>query len=105
MIRKDLDDISDYDYENVITPCEEKIKKELQDKFLNEYVAFNIFVFYNGDALWDEPFELQVKDAIESLYQFTTNDCNFKKIKEILKSKYKLKVVCESPFNIEEMKS
>ena len=104
MIRYDIEDISDEDFENVYLPCEKKIHDYVKNTFLDEYVAYNIAIFYRGNAMWDEPFETQVKAAIEDLAEFNKDDCDFTKIKEILEKKHKLKVICDSPIDIKDLK-
>ena len=104
MIRYDMDDVSDEDFDNVVLPCQNKLHEYVQNTFLDEYVAYNISVYYRGNAMWDEPFATQVKSAVEDLAQFSQNDCNYSKIKDILENKYKLKVVCDSPIDIKDLK-
>ena len=104
MIRHDLDDISDFEFDSVVLPCDEKLEKYVKDYILNDYVANYIAVYYKGNAMWDEPFETQVKTALEDLSHYKNTDCNYSKIKEILEKKFKLKVVCDSPIDIKELK-
>jgi len=104
MIRNDMNDISDDDFENVVSPCNDMIMKFIKETILDEFVAFDLATYYKNNAMWDEPFELQIKSAIEDLAQLTVKDCNKENIKDILKNKYKLNVVNESPIDIEEIK-
>lgn len=103
MIRNDMDCITDEEYEKVVVPCYNKIQDYFKSTFLDEYVAFNIATYYKHNALWNEPFEIQVNTAIEDLQQITVEDCDLKRIKQILESKYKLKIVKEEPIDIEEL--
>lgn len=103
MIRTDMDDISDEDFDNVVLPCSRIITDYIKETFLDEFIAFNIATYYKNNALWDEPFDVQIHSAVEDLAQLSSSDCNKDKIKSILENNHHLKVVCESPIMIEEL--
>ena len=105
MIRHDMDDISDEEFDNVVNPCNEYIINHIRNNFLNEFIAFDIATCYNMNSMWDEPFETQIKSAIEDLSQLRVADCDKSKIKCILESKYNLRIKNESPIDIEEIKN
>ena len=85
MIRHDMNDISDEEFDKVVNPCNEYIINYIKNNILNEFVAFDIATCYNMDAMWDEPFDTQIKTAVEDLSQLRFDDCDKSKIKSILK--------------------
>lgn len=101
MIRTDMNDITDEEFDEVVLPCNEYILKYIKDNFLDEFIAFDIATCYKMNAMWDEPFDSQITTAIEDLSQLRPSDCDKSKIKSILESKYNLKVKNESPIDIE----
>lgn len=103
MVRHDPDDISDEDFENIVLPCNRKIVDYIKATFLNDFVAYDLAISYNMNAMWDEPFEILINSAIEDLAQVTSSMCDKDKVKNILKEKYKLHVISESPLEIEEI--
>ena len=105
MIRHDMNDISDEEFDKVVNPCNEYIINYIKNNILNEFVAFDIATCYNMDAMWDEPFDTQIKAAVEDLSQLRFADCDKSKIKSILESKYKLRIKNDSPIDIEEVKN
>lgn len=103
MIRYDMNDISDEEYENVVNKCHQIIVDHIKTTFLNDFIAYNLATCYSMDAMWSEDFDLLIYSAIEELSHLELKDCNKNKIKHLLEEKYKLKVINESPIEIEEI--
>lgn len=103
MVREDIDDISDEEFERRLLPCNKRIIKYIKDEFLNEFIAFDIATYYKMNMMWDESLEILICSAIEDLSQLTINDCDKEKIKKILEEEYKLKVKKENPIDIKEL--
>ena len=103
MIRTDLEDISEEDFENVILPCSEEMHNYIKDNFLNESVAHHIAVYFKGNAMWKQNLNQQLNTAVEDLAQFTVKDLDIDKIKKILEEEYKLRIINDSPLDIEEI--
>ena len=105
MIRTDLEDISEEEFEKVILPCVEEMHNYIVDNFLNETVAHHIATYFKGNAMLRQNLNQQLNSAVEDLAQFTAMDCDIEKIKEILEKEYKLKIKNDSPLDIEEVKN
>lgn len=103
MIRNDMDAITDDKFDNVVLPCRDKIINYIKNNILDEYVAYNIATYYKNDAIWNEPFELQIISALEDLAQLNVSDCNIQNIKNILKTKHHLNVISDDPIIIDEI--
>ena len=103
MIRTDMNDISDDEFDEIVLPCIEKLHDYVVNNFLNEYVATHMAVYFNGDAMWSQTLHQQLNSAVEDFSQFTEKDCDIEQIKKILKEKYKLKITNESPLAIEKI--
>ena len=103
MIRKEKGDISDLEYEKTVQKCDIDLINYIKNEFLNEFLAFYIATLYVKNALWDDALDLHIGSALDYLSTISLNDCNKNKIKNILKDKYKLKILKESPLEIVEV--
>lgn len=104
MIRYDLEeDVSDEVLEQNLQPCMDKIYQYIKDNIINEFVAANIAICYQGDALYAEPLGVVINGALDDLAQTTINFCDKDKIKNILETKYNLKITKDNPIEIEEI--
>lgn len=104
MIRYDLeDDVSDEVYEQNLEPCLDKIYQYIKDNLVNEFVAADIAICYQGNALYAEPFDVVIDGALDDLAQTTINLCDKDKIKNILETNYNLKITKDNPIEIEEI--
>lgn len=103
MLRAVMDEISDEEYFNIVLPCQEKIKKHIKNRFLNEYVAFHIAIYYRNNAMWEQSFSNQVYSALDELSKFKITDCDYNLIKKILEETYEIRVLNESPLEIEDI--
>ena len=103
MIRKDCSDIDEETFLNVVLPANKVIHKYVVDNFLYDYVAFYLATYYRMDAMWECKMEQEVNSALCSLCNFESQKMNYKKIKNILKEKYKLEITNEKPLRIKEL--
>ncbi len=105
MIRYDLEeDVSDEVYDQNLEPFLERINKHIKDNVANDFVAADIAIAYETDALYAEPFDTVINGALDDLAQTTNSFCDKDKIKEILETKYHLKITNENPIDIVEIK-
>lgn len=104
MIRSDLEeDVSDEVFEQNLELCMEKIFKYVKDNVVNEFVAADISICYQSDALYAEPFDIVINSALDDLAQITNDFCDKDKIKKILESEYNLKIIKDNPIEIVEI--
>ncbi len=106
MIRrsKDLKKLTDEEFDSIVGPFYDKITNYITDEIVNKFVAYYISTAFEMDAIWDEDFKLSCYAAVETLAQLDDDSCDIDKIKNILESKYKLKVIQGKPTIIEEIK-
>lgn len=105
MIRHDAEDISDELFKTIVDPVSNVLREYIKANIINEFIAFDIATTYKMDAMWDQPLNIQIQSASNDLAELVyKEDCNKKEILNILKEKYKLIVVSESPIEIKEIK-
>ena len=106
MIRKskDLNKLTDDEFESIIKPFDEKIYNYITNEIINEFVAYYISTAFDMDALWDGDFRLTAVAAVETLAQLDIDSCDLEKIKSILEDNYKLKVIQDKPTMIEDLR-
>ncbi|MBQ8891308.1 MAG: hypothetical protein IJ068_00375 [Bacilli bacterium] len=102
MIR-DVNEISDEEYNKIVIPFDKSVKKYVRENFLNEFIAYYISECYKQEVLWTQEYHMLVNSALEELGQFRYKDSNFKKIKNILEKKHHLKIVNNSPKELIEI--
>ena len=72
---------------------------------LNEFVALYIAEGYKRSAIWKADLPTISWTATEMLAQFCEKDCDYNKIKDILEKEYCLKVINETPIEVEELRT
>lgn len=104
MIRYDIEDILEDEFENVITPFNEHISDYIKTNIINEFIAYDLASAYRMNALWNCSYDIQINTACEDLAGSINRDMLDKKeITKLLEEKYKLKVISESPFDIKDL--
>lgn len=104
MIRSDYD-ISDEDFVAVDEPFKEAVDKYLYDNVIHDYIAFYIASGYNLSALWKGSLSGLFNGAIDDLSSVhfgSKEDIN--RVRDILKSRYKLLLTSDTELEIEEIK-
>ncbi len=105
MIRYDLEeDVNDEVMEQNLEPFLNEINKHIKDNVANEFIAADIAIAYQNDALYAEPFDVVINGALDDLAQTTNSFCDKDIIKKILEEKYHLKITNDNPIEIEEIK-
>lgn len=105
MIRYDLEeDVTDEVLEQNLQPFLDKISKYIKDNVANDFVAADIAIAYQTDALYAEPFDVVIGGALDDLAQTTNSFCNKDEIKKILEEKHHLKIINDNPIELEEIK-
>ncbi len=103
MVRDDLSEIKDQEYNKIITPVYNDIYKYIRMNILSEYIGYYITRCYNGNALWRQSLDLIINSALNDLAQLEVEHCNKTEIKKILETEYKLKITNENPLQIKEI--
>ena len=100
---KELSKITDEEFNKIIKPFDKKVDEHISNNIINQFVAFYIATGYKYNAIWNGKFILTVEQATNELAQYTSDNCDVKKIKSILEKEYGLKVVNDSPTEIVEI--
>ena len=103
MVRTDLNDITDEEFQTIIIPFDDIIYEHVRSNILNEFVAFFFATGFNKSAIWRESVRGIINSACEYLSGYNIKDCDYQKIKSILESKYKLKITNDDILEIEEI--
>ncbi len=101
MIRTSMDDISDEEFDKIVFPFDEAITKYI-DNMVYDYMAYYIATGYKMSAIWNSSLKAHCNSSMDNISSIDNFDYN--KIKEILKEKYKLKIVNDEQLEIEEIK-
>lgn len=106
MFRKNSqEDITDEEFDNIVCPFDDEMRDYVKNNILNQYVAFYIAEGYRKSAIWECSMDAMVATAIEMLSQYTYKDCDYNKIKELLKVEYDLEVINEKPVQVKDLRT
>ena len=92
MIRKIDEKITEEEFESIILDFDNKIDNYIKEKIITDYLAFYIATAYKENALWEGYINQLIGTALENLVNYINIIPDFNKIKEILKTKYKLEL-------------
>lgn len=92
MIRTDMGDITDEEFQNVVVPFDRKVDEYIKNNILNEFIAFYFAEGFHESALWRENVSGIINSACTYLCDYGKEDCDYEIIKSILETKYKLKI-------------
>lgn len=100
MYNKDLDD--EFSEEQLIRldMMYDEVNDFLKKDFLQEYIAFYIVCLHKYEFLKLETSSLRrhVNSAIDAFNNARYEDVDFKRVKQILKEKYRLELIREEPY-------
>ena len=99
-LRKDFDDVSDEEWEEISKPFYSELDSWLHqyDYLIDEFVALYISAGINYNSIWSGSFSGLVNGAIETLGEhFNNSNLNEKNFNKILAEKYGLKMVSKNP--------
>ena len=105
MFRTTVEYISDEEFETIVSPFDDFLDEYVKENFLNEFVALYIAEGYKRSAIWKADLPTISRTATEMLAQFCEKDCDYNKIKDILEKEYCLKVINETPIEVEELRT
>ena len=100
MFRKNLNNTSDAEFDNIVIPFNKKCYEYLENYAIPEYVAFYIANGYMMNAIWEESFDKMIHSASDIFnYSFDSFDTIKKNVISILKIKYNLNIKSENPLS------
>ena len=106
MFRKNnLCDLTDEEYNNSAKPHLKRTDLFLETYVIPEYSAYFIATGYYTNSIWEDSFETTINSTID-IFEYEIKDYNkfVDNVKTLLKHKYSLKTICESPiFTLEEI--
>lgn len=106
MFRKNSqEDITDEEFDNIVCPFDAEMRDYVKNSILNQYVAFYIAEGYRKSAIWECSIDAMVNTALEMLNQYDYKDCDYNKIKELLKAEYDLEVINETPVQVKDLRT
>ena len=97
--------VTDDEFDNIICPFDDCIREYVLNNVLNQYIAFYIAEGYRKSAVWENDMDIIVATAIEMLCQYNKKDCDYSKIKELLKTEYDLEVINEEPVQVKDLRT
>jgi len=104
---RDRKKMSDDELLQIIKPHEKEIFNKSSETFIHDYFAFVLADAYNKNCMWDDS-SLEAEYIIACEYLERLNVPGYKKLdidhlKNILKEKYSLDLICEKPIKIEKI--
>lgn len=103
MFRNDFDIIPDDEFLKIVEPHNEALSEYIRNNILYEFAAFYIAKGYELNALWESNLTAHVNSAIEHLSAIEfKKSYNYEELKKVLKEKYSLVVVNDSPLQVEK---
>ena len=101
MIRDDINQVTNEEFDKLVETFDNAFTKHFKDNnILEEYVSYYIAERIKHNFLFREQMDDIVFSALNDLSQFYVAGCDYDKIKQLLETKYKLKITNESPFEI-----
>lgn len=99
---KGKEDITDKEFEEILLPFYDNYNEYLINYVIPDTIAFYLANGYSRDWLSDCPLYNHINSAIDIFN--VSRDINFliRKIKQILRIKFNLKIVNDNPLNIEK---
>ena len=103
-LKQNLKYISDEEFENIILPHVEIMDSYLEDKVIPMTISHYIATGFDTSSLFENTFDIHISSAL-NMFNFIIKDKTKLKnnIKNILLSKYHMKVVNETPLTIEKI--
>ena len=103
-LKNKVSDISDEEFDNIVLPHIKLIDSYLEDKIIPMTVSYHIATGFNSSSLFENTFDIHISSAL-NMFNFIIKDKTKLKnnIKNILLSKYHMKVVNETPLTIEKI--
>ena len=101
MIRADINQVTNEEFDKLVETFDNAFTKHFKDNnILEEYVSYYIAERIKHNFLFREQMDDILFSALNDLSQFYVADCDYDKIKQLLETKYKLKITNENPLEI-----
>lgn len=105
MFRKYIDELTDDEFEKLIIPFDKNIDEYIKEYILYDFIAFYIASGWERDVLSQTDLKTECNTATDVLANVSdTNEFDFEKLKRLLEVKFSLKVISESPLELEKIK-
>lgn len=105
MIRTNLEDFADDEYENILIPYEENFQKYIEKYILPEIVAFGIASGFERNAIWTGSLKQHYNTIKDRIPIFNEDyDSIIKDVKNLLEIKFSLIITKDDPLEIEKIK-
>ena len=99
---KGKEDITDKEFEEILLPFYDNYNEYLINYVIPDTIAFYLANGYSRDWLSDCPLYNHINSAIDIFNVSCDINCLIRKIKQILRIKFNLKIVNDNPLNIEK---
>lgn len=105
MFRKYIDELTDDEFEKLIIPFDKNIDEYIQEYILYDFIAFYIASGWERDVLSQTDLKTECNTATDVLANVSDiKEFNFEKLKRLLEVKFSLKIISESPLELEKIK-
>ena len=105
MLREDLSNLSDEEFDAIVKKHNNDIKKYLVDSnFIYNYCAFYLASGLKNKALWKCSYSAMIDSIFETLIDYLDHNINVDKLNEILQSSYSLKLINTDPLTFQDTK-
>ena len=105
MFLKKLDrDFTEEEIKNYLNPHYKIVCNYLETYIIPEMIAYYIATGYYNTLMYEEDFNINIKSIIDELFNYELKNFYLakKRIKDILKNKYSLKVIGEKPLKFKK---
>ena len=99
---KGKEDITDKEFEEILLPFYDNYNEYLINYVIPDTIAFYLVNGYSRDCLSDCPLYNHINSAIDIFNVSCDINYLIRKIKQILRIKFNLKIVNDNPLNIEK---
>jgi len=104
MIRTNLEDYTEEEFENIVIPHEENFNKYIEKYILPELVSFGIASGYERSAIWTGSLKQHYNSLKDRIPIFNEDyDQVIKDIKNLLEIKYSLLITNDDPLEIKKI--
>ena len=104
MIRTNLSDFTDEEYEKILIPYEKNFQNYIKKYILPEVIAFGIASAFERNAMWESSLRKEY-NSIKDKILIIGEDANevIKDIKNLLEIKYSLLITNDDPLEIKKI--
>lgn len=105
MFRKYIDELTDDEFEKLIIPFDKNIDAYIQEYILYDFIAFYIASGWEREVLSQNDLKTECNTATDVLSNVSNiKEYDFEKLKKLLEVRFSLKIISESPLELEKIK-